>query len=76
MIAWRDNEQERPGKDGIYLVAVVSESGEKIVCSAQYERENGKDFWEILSYEYDVHNGRILFWHDMPGFPDMGAGND
>ena len=67
---WHDNEQERPGKDGIYLVAVVSESGKKLVCSGEYENEGGRDFWEILSYEFDVHHGRILFWHEMPEFPN------
>ena len=73
MKSWNDIRVKRPAKDGLYEVAVVSESGRKIVCSAEYERSNGKDYWEIMSYEFDVLHGRILFWREMPDFPNMSA---
>lgn len=65
---WKDVKTP-PEEGGLYLVAVVASEGEKLVATALYERENGRDFWEIQHTYVAVYNGKIKAWKALPEFP-------
>ena len=57
--------------EALYLVAVITESGRKVVASAlcNYEKKRDKYFWEIQHTEIDIERGKIVAWAKMPKFP-------
>ena len=58
-------------KEKLYLVAIITASGKKVVASAlcDYEEKRDKYFWEIQHTFFDVSEGKIIGWAEMPKFP-------
>ena len=65
------NELPPKKKNKLYLVAVITESGKKVVVTAlcEYEKQRDKYFWEIQHTFYDIIAGKIVGWAEIPKFP-------
>ena len=69
---WKSINENPPEVDeALYMVAVVTESGKRVVVTALCNFENGKYFWEIEHNEFEIHDGKIIKWAEMPPFPEV-----
>lgn len=71
-IEWHDiSESPNYELERLYLVAVITPSGDKIVTTAFHEYDEGKDWWAVQYATVDLSGCVIHKWAEMPEFPDV-----
>ena len=68
-----DNGEKWPEAPGNYLITVVADDGEKVVCTAEYDTCRESKFWEIDCRLTTVHGGKVgcdcsevIAWSELP----------
>lgn len=71
MTVWHSITENPPKvEEALYLVAIVTESTRKVVATAICEYDRGKYFWEVQHNEFEIHDGKITAWTEMPEYPE------
>lgn len=65
---WR-TELPKPQEEKLYLVAVETTDGRKVVATATVSYWKNKHYVDIQHSEIAVHQGKVVAWAEMPEYP-------